>query len=150
MTKDEALGKAMKLCSVKEYATSDIVQKITDWGLDEESVNQLINILHEDKFLDDFRFARFFANDKLRFNKWGKLKIKYMLQQKNVSREALSEALEQINEREYAEIITNELVKKRKSIKDADSYKVKAKLFQFAAGRGFEADLIYKLIDKVM
>jgi Uncharacterized protein conserved in bacteria len=150
MTKDEALSKAMKMCSVKEYATSDIMQKLSDWGLNEESVNQLINILREDKFLDDFRFARFFANDKLRFNKWGKVKIKYMLQQKNVSREAVSEAIEQISEKEYTDIILNELIKKRKSIKDADSYKVKAKLFQFAAGRGFEADLIYKLIDKVI
>jgi regulatory protein len=93
--------------------------------------------------------ARYFANDKLKFNKWGRVKIKYMLQQKKVSREAISEALEQIDENIYNKILKEELVKKRKSIKDTDEYQIKAKLFQFASGRGFEGDAIYKMIDKL-
>jgi len=38
------------------------------------------------------------------------------------------------------------ITKKRKMIKDTDEYTVRAKLFQFASSRGFEADLIYKII----
>jgi len=91
----EALGKAMKLCSTKEYAPFEIEQKLSGWGLEEDAISEVINTLKEEKFLDEFRMARYFANDKLKFNKWGKIKIRIMLQQKKVLPEAISEALDQ-------------------------------------------------------
>jgi regulatory protein len=140
----------MKLCSTKEYAPSEIEKKLLDWEITEEFSKEIIAELVNGKFLDEFRMARYFANDKLRFNKWGKVKIKFMLQQKKISKEAISEALEQIAETEYITILKEELTKKRKSIRDTDDYIIKAKLFQFASGRGFESDLIYKLLDKTI
>lgn len=148
MTKNEALSRAMKLCSIKEYAPMEIEQKITDWDVADDIVAEIISELIKEKFLDEFRMARYYTNDKFRFNKWGKIKIKFMLQQKKISREAITEAMEQISDLEYIAVLKAELTKKRKSIKDTDDYKVKAKLFQFASGRGFEADVIYKLLDK--
>ena len=150
MTADEALNKAMKLCSTKEYAPFEIGQKLISWGLEEEHVPTVIETLKTEKFLDEFRMARYFANDRLRFYKWGKIKIKYSLQQKKVNPAAISEALEQIDELEYVNILQNELIKKRKSIKDTDEYKVKGKLFQFGSARGFEADTIYKMLEKIV
>jgi regulatory protein len=150
MTTNEALTKAMKLCSVKEYAPSEIEQKLKSWEINDEVIASIIETLQKEKFLDEFRMARYFVNDKLQFNKWGKVKIKYMLQQKKLTPEAVSEAMDQISEEEYFRILLNELVKKRKTIKDTDDYKIKAKLIQFASGRGFEADVIYKMIDKVV
>jgi regulatory protein len=150
MTTQEALSKAMKLCSTREYAPSEIEQKLSGWGLANSAISKIIDTLREEKFLDEFRMARYFANDKLKFNKWGKLKIKFMLQQKKVSREAIAEALEQIDEDTYRKLLAEELVKKRKAIKDTDEYQVKAKLFQFASGRGFEGDVIYNLLDKML
>ncbi len=150
MTNSEALAKAMKLCSTKEYAPFDIEQKLLTWGLSDDAALEVIDTLKEEKFLDEFRMARYFANDKLKFNKWGRVKIKFMLQQKKVSREAIADALEQIDEKIYQNILSEELAKKRKTIKDTDEYQIKAKLFQFASGRGFEGDVIYKMIDRFM
>ena len=147
MTKNEALTRAMKLCSVKEYAPFEIEQKLIDWGITEEFSKDIIADLVKEKFLNEFRMARYFANDKLRFNKWGKVKITFMLQQKKICKEAISEALAQIAEVEYITILKEELTKKRKSIRDADDYSIRAKLFQFASGRGFESDMIYKMLD---
>ncbi len=150
MTTNEALTKAMKLCSVKEYAPSEIEQKLKSWELNDDAIATIIETLRSEKFLDEFRMARYFVNDKLRFNKWGKVKIRYMLQQKKLAPAAVSEAIDQVNEEEYLRILLSELLKKKKTIKDIDAYKIKAKLFQFASGRGFEADIIYKIIDKVV
>jgi regulatory protein len=149
MKVNEALSKAMKLCSTKEYAPFEIEQKLLQWGLGEDVISEIISQLKEEKFLDEFRMARYFVNDKLKFNKWGKVKIKFMLQQKKISREALLEALDQIDNVFYIKILSEELVKKRKAIKDTDEYQIKAKLFQFASGRGFEGDVIYKVLDKI-
>lgn len=144
MTTQEALSRAMKLCSTKEYAPAEIEEKLISWGIANEAVAEVIETLTKEKFLDEFRMARYFANDKLKFNKWGRIKIRFMLQQKGVSRDAVSEALDQIDEETYLNILTEELVKKRKSIKVADEYQVRAKLFQFASGRGFEGEMILK------
>lgn len=148
MTKNEALSKAMKLCSVKEYAPFEIEQKILTWGLSDHHVEEIIKELIEDKFIDEFRMARFFVSDKLKFNKWGKIKIKFMLQQKKLSREVIQQALDVIDHDEYHSILQAELKKKLKSIKDTDEYRIKAKLFQFASGKGFEPDLIYSVLSK--
>ena len=150
MTINEALTKAMKLCSVKEFAPSEIEQKLRFWELNDEAIATVIETLRNEKFLDEFRMARYFVNDKLRFNKWGKVKIRYMLQQKKLTPTAVSEAIDQINEEEYLRILLNELIKKRKTIKDTDAYRIKAKLIQFATGLGFEADVIYKMIEKIV
>ena len=148
MTISEALTKAMKICSTKEYAPFDIEQKLLGWGISNGEAVEVIDTLKKEKFLDEHRMARFFANDKLKFNKWGKVKIKFMLQQKKLSREAISEAILQMDEKAYQNILSEELVKKRKTIKDTDDYQIKAKLFQFASGRGFEADMIYRILNK--
>ena len=149
MTTQEALSRAMKLCSTKEYALFEIEQKLLTWGLSDNDIAEVIDELKKEKFLDEFRMARYFANDKLKFNKWGKIKIKVMLQQKKVLPDAISEARGQIDETTYQKILLEELAKKRKTIKDTDEYHIKAKQFQFAAGRGFEGDMIYKVLDKV-
>lgn len=150
MSTEYALNRCMKLCSTKEYAPSDMFKKLTNWGITEPAAEKIIAQLKNEKFLDEFRFARYFANDKFRFNKWGKAKIKLMLRNKDISDDAINEALSQINLEEYNEIIFNELKKKRKTIKDTDPYMIRGKLFQFAAGRGIEADVIHKLIDQLI
>jgi regulatory protein len=149
MDKNEALQRSMKLCSTKEYAPLEISQKITDWGLSSEDAETIVNSLIKEKFIDEYRFARFFVNDKIKFNKWGKIKITILLRQKGVSKEAIEEALQHFSAEEYNLILTNELTKKLKSIKTTDKYIIKGKLFQFGTSRGFESDLIYKLLNKL-
>ena len=149
MDNNVALQRCMKLCSTKEYAPFEISQKISDWGLSTENAETIVNSLIQEKFIDEFRFARFFVNDKIKFNKWGKIKITMLLRQKGVSKEAIEEALQNFNTEEYNNILTNELTKKLKTIKTTDKYIVRGKLFQFGISRGFESDLIYKLLNKL-
>jgi regulatory protein len=140
----------MKLCSTKEYAPSDILRKLTDWGITETGAEKIITTLRKEKFLDEFRYAKYFTNDKIRFNKWGKTKIRLMLRSKGIPNEAIDEALSHIDSEEYNEIIFSELKKKRKTIKDTDPYVIRGKLFQFAAGRGVEPEVIHRSIDRII
>jgi len=150
MDRNMALQRCMKICSTKEYAKSEIVQKLTDWGLNDEDCDWVILTLKEEKFLDEFRFARYYVNDKIKFNKWGRIKISIFLKQKKVDNDAVKEAFAQINEVFYTTILTDELRKKFKTIKETDDYTIRGKLYQFAVGRGFEGDLIYKTINELL
>jgi regulatory protein len=150
MDKMEALQRCMKLCSTKEYAPQEILDKVTAWGITENAVLEIIAELESEKFLDTFRYARYYVNDKIKFNKWGRIKIGLMLKQKRIPTDALNEAFAQVNIDEYLTILNEELRKKYKTIKEHDPYIIRGKLFQFAAGRGFESDLIHKAIDKLL
>ena len=150
MTKDEARNRCMKLCSTKEYAPGDIENKLQQWGIDDVVTGEIIEYLRNEKFLDEFRYARYFTNDKIRFNKWGKYKVSLMLKQKGIAETAIREALGQFSDDEYHTILENELKKKRKSIKDTDDYIIRGKLTQFAVGKGFEPALANEVISRVV
>ncbi len=150
MTKDQALAKAMQLCSLREYAASEIEDKLDKWGIAVSDRQIVIEHLRKEKYIDDFRLARYYTKDKLHFNKWGKIKIRIMLQQKGIHDEAIRSAFSELDMDEYYKILMEEIIKKRKTIKDEDEYTLKAKLIRFGTGRGFETDLVYRILEEIM
>jgi regulatory protein len=60
----------------------------------------------------------------------------------------IASVLEEISEEEYEETLRAILSKKSKEIKESDPYKRKQKLVAFAMQRGFQPDLIYKILDQ--
>ena len=125
----------------------DIYQKLIAWECDVNMANEILQLLIEEKFIDNSRYAQFFVNDKFRFNKWGKIKLSYMLKQKNISGKIINMALEQIDETEYLETLEKLLQEKIRKIKFKNQFDRKAKLMRFAQSRGFESELVFKLIE---
>ena len=78
----QALTNVMAMCSLSERCRFDIIAKLKQWELSEDEIAEAIDYLIKEHFLDEERFVRFYVNDKLRFNKWGKVKLKFMLRQK--------------------------------------------------------------------
>lgn len=145
----KALSKCMALCSKGEKCISDIRKKLENWQLPETELQKVINALIEEKFIDEQRFAESFVRDKFRFNYWGKIKIAYHLKAKGISKMLIDEALTQIADKEYFETLHLLLKQKNKSVKANSEYEKKAKLIRFAQGRGFEYDIIARIIDKL-
>ena len=54
--------------------------------------------------------------------------------------------MEEIDEKEYNEILVAMLLKKSRYLKENDLFKKKAKLARFAIGRGFEPQLVWEKI----
>lgn len=139
VSESEMLCCAAAYCSTAERCIQDVQKKIKAAGLTREEGERIIARLLQEKFIDESRFARYFVNDKLRFNKWGRIKIAYELHNKNIPASIRSEALEGIDEKEYEEILLSLLKAKKKSVKGKDERDVYTKLLRFAAGRGFES-----------
>lgn len=139
ISEQEMLHRAASYCSGAEHCIQDVQKKIEAAGLSSEEGEQIIARLLQEKFIDESRFAKSFVNDKLRFNKWGRIKIGYELQKKNIPASIRTEALEQIDESEYLEILTSLLKSKMRTVKGKDDRDIFYKLLRFAAGRGFES-----------
>jgi len=147
----EALSRAMKLCSREEKCSFDIRQKLYQWGVPSETHDEIINQLIDDKFLSDERFVRYFVRDKFRFNKWGKIKIEYLLKQKNLPGALISQALfEEIPEENYNGTLKEILEAKYAQTNETDPVKLKAKLVRFAASRGFESGKVFEEVNKII
>ncbi len=138
-----AYDKAAILCSRSEKCTSEIQEKLKQWGLSTEASVPVIEQLITEKYLNDERFARAYVKDKFRFNHWGKQKIEYMLRAKKINQEILDRAFEEIIEEDYAENLLKLIADKEKSVKAKDKYDKRNKIMRFAMGRGFESDKIY-------
>ena len=124
----EALARATELCSRSEKCSSDIALKCREWQLSREESNQLIACLVQEKFIDHLRYATSFANDKFKFNKWGKVKLGYALRQKQIEEPFIREALSRLPEDAYRKVLLDLLSAKAKSLKEKDAYTRRNKL----------------------
>ena len=145
-----ALTKAMAMCSQSERCRFDVSAKLRLWELSEEEISSAIDYLVKERFLNEQRYVQFYVNDKLRFNKWGKLKLSYMLRQKQIPDALIKSALSEINDNNYLEILQELLKLKVKSVKGASGYERKAKLAVFAQSHGFEAELAFRVASQII
>lgn len=146
LTVKEAIAKAAALCSRKEYCCSEIRTKLERWGLSE--TEEVITYLLEEKYINEDRFTRFFVRDKFRFNKWGRIKIRYALKLKKIPGHIVECALEQeIDPGIYVETLSTLIASQSKRVKGKSDFEIKGKLYRFAYGRGFEPELIQQLLD---
>ena len=77
ISESEMLHRAAAYCSASERCIQDVEKKIKAAGLAGEESDRIVSRLLQERFIDESRFARYFVNDKLRFNKWGRVKINY-------------------------------------------------------------------------
>lgn len=145
----EALMRMMKLCASRELCRSEVATKLEKWELNETEINKILDTLERDRFIDEERYASAFAREKFRYNKWGKIKISYMLRMKGINDDNIHKALESIDNDEYLEMLKKILENQKKNLKAVNKFELKGKLARFAASKGFENHLIYELLNNV-
>ena len=133
-----ALKRMAGYCARGERSRFDVYEKLKKMEFDSPTIARILNTLQTEGFIDDERFCRSFVNDKLRFNKWGRLKIAQALAFRKISSEIVYRCLDEIDEDEYMDILRKIIAAKKRSVKGKDKWDVEAKLIRFAASRGFE------------
>ena len=147
---EEAYERAAVLCSMYEKSETAIRKKLMEWGLKHDEIDLVVEKLTAENFINDARYAQSYVRDKFRLNKWGKVKITFNLKAGNIASSIIREALEEINNDEYRSTLTDLIVNRNKSIKAANDYDRKAKLFRFAQSRGFEQTIILEILDNLL
>ena len=147
MTEQEAYLQLAALCAQAEHCQQEMRDKMRRWELDETVQNRIIDRLIKERYVDDERYARAFVKDKIRYNKWGRRKVQQALWQKHIDAEIQQRVLDEIDEKEYLDILRPLLKQKRKNIRAASDYELNQKLARFALSRGFTFDLIRQCLD---
>jgi regulatory protein len=143
-----ALVKMQSWCAYQERAQQEARDKLYDFGLWPDAVENIISQLIQDNFLNEERFAIQFAKGKFNIKKWGRVKIKQELKQKRITEYCLKKALGQFDEEEYIATLKKIIESKRRLTKEPNAIKLKFKLMNFALSRGFERDLIMDILNE--
>ena len=148
-TADEMLLRMAGLCAGAEQCSSDIRNKILKQGFSPEEAEKMLKYLQSNKYIDDSRYARAYAVDKVRFSGWGRMKVRMGLRAKGMPDAIVSQALDYIPEKEYAEALEKVLLAKARSL-DLKDVKDRQKLYRHLASRGFESNQIISAMRELM
>lgn len=147
MNEQEAYLQLAALCAQAEHCEQEMRDKMKRWELDETVQNRVINRLTEERYIDNERYARAFVKDKIRYNKWGRRKVQQALWMKRIDTDIQQQVLDEIDEKEYLDVLRPLLKQKRKSIKAGNDYELNQKLVRFALSRGFTFDIIRQCLN---
>jgi len=145
-TPDQSFVKICRWCAFQERSQQEVRDKLYEYGLHQNDVEQIISRVITEGFLNEERFAIAFAGGKFRQLGWGKEKIKIALKQKRVSDYCIKKALSQINDNDYFNMMKKVLKKREPEEKERDLFKRNYKLANYLVSRGFESDLVWSLI----
>ena len=145
-SEEQALNILSSLCATAEYCSGEMDEKMKRWDMPEAMRKRVIGRLISDGFIDDERYCRAFIHDKIHYAKWGRRKLELALYRKGVSKEISTPVLDAVPEETYLSILRPLMEARIKSVRARSVYERNQKLFRFAAGRGFTAEVIRRCI----
>ena len=145
-TPEQAWLKVCKWCAFQERNQQETRNKLYDYGLYSNQVEEIISRLITEGFLNEERFAIAYAGGKFRIVGWGKEKIKLALKQKKISDYCIKKALNQIDDRSYQKKLEAVIAKRSKEEKEKTLFKRNYKIAQYAISRGFEQELVWQIL----
>lgn len=146
MTEQEAYLRLAALCAQAEHCEYEMQEKMRRWEIAGDAQARVMQRLITERYVDDERFARAFANDKVKYNKWGRRKVEQAMWLKHIAEDIRQRVLDSIDDEEYIAILRPLLQQKRRSVKARNDYELRQKLIKFAIGRGFTMDIIKQCI----
>ncbi len=144
--KQQAKVKAAKYCAYQERTQQEVRDKLYSYGLYSDAVEEVLSELISDGFVNEERFAQAYVRGKFRSNKWGRIKIEIGLRQKGISDYCIRSGLKEIGEADYIDTLKSLIQKKWNSLESEDTYTRKHKTARFVQGKGYESELIWKIL----
>ena len=139
----EALSKAAARCSRAEHCVSEVRTWLQRWEVSDADAEEIVRRLKADRFIDDERYVKAFIHDKMTYDRWGRKKIVYALKVKQLPDEVVRRCMAAWEEDEsYSDRLLQLLQAKSRSMSFPLSMADKAKLYRFAASRGYESSLV--------
>ena len=144
LTPDAALARLEHFCAYRERCPKEVRQKLAELGVSGPEAEQIFEVLREDGFFDEERFALAYAGGKFRINHWGRVRIRLELRMRDIAPAIIQKALDSIDEAAYLSLLQQLAEKKRSQYKNDEQAweKTAAALLR----SGFERELVFKYL----
>jgi len=145
----DAKQKIYKYCAYQERTHLEVRNKLYDYGLGTDEVDQLITQLIGEGYLNEERFAKTYVGGKFRIKGWGRIKITHELEAKGLTGNCIKLGLKEIDETDYVESLQTLLKKKAAAVQIDDDFIRRDKIARYAIQKGFEPELVWRWIKEI-
>jgi regulatory protein len=146
----EILEKMKAYCAYQERCESEVLNKLNSTFLNATEKGNLIIQLENQNFLDNMRFAEAYVSGKFKIKGWGKQKIRVGLKAKQLSEALIESAFDKIDQEEYKIRLIEIAQKKWRLLGRKKDINTRQKLFRFLYGKGYESEMIAKVLAKLL
>lgn len=136
---------ALSKISYSQKSTYEIKKKLAEKKFSNDIIDRVIEFLDSYGFLDDDAYVKSYITDKDEISRWSRNKISYMLKLKHVDERLIEEYIGLVDderELEKAGFFAD------KKIKGDFSFENRQKVFRHLAGKGFDIDIINRVLDE--
>jgi regulatory protein len=142
ISKDEALSLLQKYCAYQDRCHQEVRTKLLSYKIYGDDLEDIITQLIQEKYLDELRYATSFVRGKARIKKWGPIKIRQLLKQKEISDYCQRKAFEELDDEIFLENTNYWLQRKANDYQKDSDYIKKQKIIKFLISKGFEYSMI--------
>jgi len=147
ISKEEALSLLQKYCAYQDRCHQEVRTKLLSYKIYGDDLEDIITQLIQEKYLDELRYAKSFVRGKARIKKWGPVKIKQLLKQKEISDYCKRKAFAELDHSIFKENAQYWLERKSKDYKKGSDYFKKQKIIKFLISKGFEYSSVLELVN---
>lgn len=139
---------AFRLLGRRHHSTSELRTKLIKKKFPKMIIEKVLTDLTEKKMLDDEQFAVAYLEERSVKKKIGVNKLKAELFKRGIDRKIIEKVLlnvdSQLSYDQAMELAQRKMISLRR--KELDEKKLKSKIFSFLSSRGFESDVIMKVL----
>lgn len=139
----DAYNIALNYISVRMRSKYEIKEYLSKKGITNTLIENTIQKLIKEGYLNDLTFTKAFVNDKLLFTNFGPLRIKKELSKYKVEEEIIKEVIDDIDYETVREKLSN-LMEKQIRIKKGSANSLKIKLVNYFNNLGYDKDMVLK------
>lgn len=145
----KAKNKALSVLSKSDQSEKKLREKLLN-DYDENIVEEVIEFLKGYKLINDNLLAEKIVHDNMNLSKFGKNKIKQNLYNKGIAASDIQDAISQIDPDEEYENAKYLAEKRLKRLKGEDKNKINQKIYQHLAYKGFNYDIIKRVLRELL
>jgi regulatory protein len=146
----EAREKINRYCAYQDRCHSEVRNKLYEYGLLRDEIDEIISSLITENYLNEERFAKAFAGGKFRMKKWGKLKIVNALESKGITKNCIKSAMKEIDDIDYYHTLTRLIEQKAAHVAEDNLYVKRDKLSNYLISKGYEPELVWKSLKEFL
>lgn len=138
---------ALKYISIKMRSESEIKNYLNKKEIDNDFINDTVNRLKEQGYINDRLYTKYFIMDKINLNKSGPNKIKNELLKLKIDKDIIEDELQNINNNDIIQNLEVLIDKKIKTNKTYAGDLLKQKILNFFIDKGYKKEDILSILN---
>jgi len=141
---------AFDLLVCRDYTKKQMIRKLKGKGFSLEAIQTVMETLERLGYIHDERYARNWVSSRLRNNPRGRSLLKEELLRRGVDKATVERVLDEIDESTEYQAALRSARKQMRRYRNLNKVVARRRLYSFLTRRGFELDLVKKVIDEVL